>query len=144
MTVTPTQTKRHYLSDAIFLVGLESQDVPFLRQLEEALGHPVFSLFLGRRSCPPTMPLCLGIRETGLEDSLEGEPALAPSWRRSGSAPKRILLDADSGEPGAVAQRDLPLSFSPDPPAIWLPGCQGTQGPRNSAHRARSLFGIVR
>ena len=112
VTETPYQTKRHYLSDAIFLVGLESQDVPFLRQLEEALRHPAFSLFLGRRSCPPTMPLCLGIRETGLEDSLEGEPALAPSWRRSDSAPKRILLDADSGEPGAVAQRDLPLSFS--------------------------------
>lgn len=59
---TTYQTCRHYLSDAVFLVGLESGDETLLRRLETALRAPVFPLFLGRRSCPPTLPLCLGIR----------------------------------------------------------------------------------
>ena len=50
-------TYRYYLSDAIFLVGLESEDRSFLEQIERALRNPCFPLFLGRRSCPPTLPL---------------------------------------------------------------------------------------
>ncbi len=110
--VTSYETKRHYLADAIFLVGLESEDSTFLKRLEEALYHPAFSLFLGRRSCPPTLPLCLGIRETDLEAALRGEPLLTPSWRKTDSGVKRMLLDAYPEESGAVPQRDLSVSFS--------------------------------
>lgn len=42
-------TTRYYLSDAIFLVGLECEDKGFLQKLEYALKHPAFPLFLGRR-----------------------------------------------------------------------------------------------
>ena len=41
-------TTRYYLSDAIFLVGLECEDKGFLQKLEYALKHPAFPLFLGR------------------------------------------------------------------------------------------------
>lgn len=58
----PYVTYRHYLQDAVFLVGLESEDTALLQELETALKHPVYPLYLGRRSCPPTLPLCLGIR----------------------------------------------------------------------------------
>ena len=51
-------TYRHYLQDAVFLAGLESEDEALLRELEAALRHPVYPLYLGRRSCPPTLPLC--------------------------------------------------------------------------------------
>ena len=60
---TADVTYRYYLSDAVFLVGLESEEMSFLNALEEALKSPVSPLFLGRRSCPPTLPLALGIRE---------------------------------------------------------------------------------
>ena len=61
----PYVTYRHYLQDAVFLVGLESEDTALLQELETALKHPVYPLYLGRRSCPPTLPLCLGSgRET--------------------------------------------------------------------------------
>ncbi len=50
---------REYLSDAIFLVGLSSEDKEFLKKLMYALNNPVFTLFLGRKSCPPTLPLAL-------------------------------------------------------------------------------------
>ena len=110
--VTSYETRRHYLADAIFLVGLESEDAAFLRGLEEALRRPVFSLYLGRRSCPPTLPLCLGIREAGLEAALKEEPPLTSGRRKPGAGPGRMMLDAVPGEPGAVPRRDLPLSFS--------------------------------
>ena len=109
----PYVTKRYYLSDAIFLVGLESEDEALLQQLQQALAHPVYPLFLGRRSCPPTLPLCLGIRTTGLLDALETEPSQAPAWRRHPLAETRILADATPFQPGAVPRQDLPISFSP-------------------------------
>ena len=55
-------TYRHYLQDAVFLAGLESEDTALLLQLQDALQHPAFPLYLGRRSCPPALPLCLGLR----------------------------------------------------------------------------------
>lgn len=61
----PYVTYRHYLQDAVFLVGLESEDTALLQELETALKHPVYPLYLGRRSCPPTLPLCLDIRGRG-------------------------------------------------------------------------------
>ena len=108
----PYITYRHYLSDAIFLVGLESQEEAVLQDLVQALHHPVFPLFLGRRSCPPTMPLCLGIRQKDLKTALVEEPLLVPAWRKPVPGARRMVLDAAPGEPGAVPQRDLPLSFS--------------------------------
>lgn len=109
----PYVTRRYYLSDAIFLVGLESEDEPLLRQLQQALTHPVFPLFLGRRSCPPTLPLCLGIRPACLLDALKSEPSQAPAWSHLQPAEMRIVADAAPSQPGAVPRQDLPLSFSP-------------------------------
>lgn len=45
-------THRFYLSDATFLVGLEHEDAGLIEKIEDALKHPAFPLFLGRRSCP--------------------------------------------------------------------------------------------
>ena len=97
---------------AVFLAGLESRDDAFLQEMVRALHHPAFPLFLGRRCCPPTMPLCLGIRQKDLKTALTEEPLLIPAWRQPGPAVGRMVLDAAPGEPGAVPQRDLPLSFS--------------------------------
>lgn len=114
--VTKYVTNRYYLSDAIFLVGVECDNGELIEKLANALEHPVFPLFLGRRSCPPTLPICLGTREKCLKDSLEAEPWLLPEWRRNkeSSAQYRFVMDAN--EPGgktAVVQ-DLPLSFNPE------------------------------
>ena len=51
-------TDRYYLSDAVFLVAIESDDTELLKKIESALQRPVYPLFLGRRSCPPTLPAC--------------------------------------------------------------------------------------
>ena len=45
-------------------------DEELLKKIEYALLNPVFPLYLGRRSCPPTGRLCLGIRKIGIEEAL--------------------------------------------------------------------------
>lgn len=106
-------TWRYYLADAIFLAGLESDDLSFLEELNEALQRPAFPLFLGRRSCPPTLPLCLGIRETELEQALRSEPSLLPAWNKQHAASTRLVMDADPSDPGGAYRQDVALSFSP-------------------------------
>ena len=91
----------------MFLAGIESEDTALLQQLQQALLHPAFPLYLGRRSCPPTLPLCLGLRQCSLQEALQTEPPLCPGQQR------RLVLDADPLEPGTAPQRDVPVSFDP-------------------------------
>lgn len=109
---TNVQSKRYYLSDAVFLVGLESDDEAFFAQLEDALCHPVFSLFLGRRSCPPTPPLCRGIVAAPLEKALMSAPLQTAAWNKSVKKSLRMMVEVDGQTPGATSQRDLPITFS--------------------------------
>jgi CRISPR system Cascade subunit CasD len=110
-------TYRYYLSDATFLVGLESEEEEFLAVLQQALLHPAYPLFLGRRSCAPSLPLVVGIRSLDLLDALKNEPWQLTPWMQKKEKKQRVLLrlitDA-SGEDGIVAvQKDLPVTFHP-------------------------------
>lgn len=109
-------TRRYYLSDAIFLVGLSHSEDAFLGKLKEALLHPVFPLFLGRRSCPPSYPLVLGIRDCSLREALEQEPWLAQEWRQKRLPGKLRLVLENDGDGAAVLHRlkDVPVSFNPE------------------------------
>ena len=85
-------TVRYYLCDAIFLVGLESENKAFLEQLEYCLCHPVYPLFLGRRM---------------VQDDYARKKA-----GKAGTAALRILLDGNGETSSASVLRDVPLSFS--------------------------------
>lgn len=50
-------SKRAYLADAAFLVGLESADRVLLQHISRALIDPKWPLFLGRRAFPPSLPI---------------------------------------------------------------------------------------
>lgn len=101
-------TYRHYLQDAVFLVGLECEDVKILEELKSALEQPVFPLYLGRRSCPPTLPLLLGIQQGSLLEVLQKAPALC---ERREVESLRIVMDAEPGEYGSAVLKDIPISF---------------------------------
>ncbi len=108
-------TTRYYLADAVFVVGLEGEN-DFLQKLSYALQNPVFPLYLGRHSCPPTSPLVLGIREKSLLKALEEEPWQASDWFRKKQGKLKldsltIVCDTSADEPGAFWCRDLPISF---------------------------------
>lgn len=96
-------TNRYYLADAIFAVGLESDDRLLLEQIGQAIQAPVFPLYLGRRSCPPTGRVFLEISEKPLAEALL---AAAPPGA------SRLILDAEKDEPGGLI-RDMPISFDP-------------------------------
>lgn len=108
---------RLYLSDALFLAGLSCEDENFLHEISDAVNHPVFPLFLGRRSCPVTLPLNLGIRDTGLYAALQEEPWLVPEWRQKrllqGRAQTGLRIVMDAEEDHGAVRKDLPVSFSP-------------------------------
>jgi len=50
-------TRREYLCDASFLVALQGE-IGLIAELECALQKPKWTLYLGRKSCPPSRPLC--------------------------------------------------------------------------------------
>lgn len=51
-----TLTSRDYHHDAHFVALIEG-DAGALSEAFDGLSHPVFGMFLGRRSCPPALPL---------------------------------------------------------------------------------------
>lgn len=108
-------TSRHYLSDACFVAGVEG-DVRLLEGLQAALLRPVYPVYLGRRSCPPTRRLVLGIRDSDLEQALRVEPWHASEWyRRTRPAEVRLplTLDAPRAVRGDEVIADHPVSFDP-------------------------------
>jgi CRISPR system Cascade subunit CasD len=93
---------------------MESEDMQLLEQLEKALLHPVFPLFLGRRSCPPTLPLCLGTRQEDLVAALRQEPWQAAKFRQRKLSPElRLLAEGTEGTGVIHRLRDVPISFHP-------------------------------
>lgn len=99
-------TYRHYLSDAVFLAGLEGEE-GFLKELESALQNPRFPLFLGRRSCPPTLPIVIGIRNLPLETALRKEAPLGAGHEKL----MRVQMETDQPDTGMI--QDVPISFDP-------------------------------
>lgn len=99
-------TRRYYLSDAVFLAGIESESREQLEEIQAAIKAPVFPLFLGRRSCPPTLPIVLGISDLPLLDALKETPPLVDSVR----GPLRIYIE---GRWGRITKKiyDQPVSY---------------------------------
>lgn len=101
-------SNRYYLANAVFLVGLESEDFALLERLQAALLKPVWALFLGRKAFVPGEPILLedGLRKgETLERSLQGYPSLCEPEKDK----LRVVLEDRSG---AIVRTDQPLSFS--------------------------------
>ena len=109
---TSYMTTRYYLSDAVFLVGLYSDDEALMQRLEHAVRNPAHPLFLGRRSCPPEGRVCLGLRQMPLEEALKSEPSLIPPKPSKPDEPQRVRIVLDDPR-GTARLNDLPVSFSP-------------------------------
>lgn len=107
-------THRYYLSDAKFLVALAG-DAALLESVSDALQSPRWPPYLGRRSCPPEQPLCLGVsdRYADVRDALRHERWIAADWYRCRWHVEQleVFCDAREGERG-YDQTDMPLSFS--------------------------------
>ena len=91
---------RDYLADASFTVGLQSDDKELLEAIANNLRNPTWTLFLGRKAFPLTVPP-LGPNDCPEAGTLE-EHLLA---EKSG---KRIMLERPDGD---RTQHDWPLCF---------------------------------
>lgn len=103
-------TERYYLADATFLAGLEGENSQ-LQTIKDALESPIYPIFLGRRSCPPSGKLCLGIRDASLENSLRNEPWQASEWYQKSHSDEMLLdmmIETDSG----TLFHDQPITYS--------------------------------
>ena len=109
---------RYYLSDAAFLVGLESKDSDLIESLQAALRNPRWLLFLGRKACPPSMPVYLpdGIQDSDLRAALENYPWLGQLPKRYNQLKKenprglRVILENQNH--GESVRNDQPISFA--------------------------------
>jgi len=93
-------SRRDYLADASFTVGLESDDLSLLENIADSLKNPKWFLFLGRKSFPLTIPPLKpsDLPEEGrLEDFL-----FTPGGNR------RVVIEMPDGE---RSQEDWPLCF---------------------------------
>lgn len=102
-------TKREYLSDAVFVAGIECKDEQFMENIVAALKAPIFPLYLGRRSCPPTLPLMIGLeKDKTLIETLRTFPLQAVPSKNIHYI--FIYIDSDS-EKDSRFVRDDPISF---------------------------------
>lgn len=117
--VGPVVSRRYYLADAEFLVGLEGS-TELLHTIARAFEAPRWQIFLGRKSHVPSAPILLpaespwlgGWRDDGLWESITGCPWLGELDRaRRYQRPARLRIVIDD-QAGAETRRDVPLSFS--------------------------------
>ncbi len=71
-------TRREYLCDASFLVALQGTP-ELISELNTALENPKWTVFLGRKSCPPSLPLLNPEENTGFFDNLD-EALSSKAW----------------------------------------------------------------
>lgn len=91
---------RWYLADASFLVALQAEE-SWIAMLSGAIRNPVWPPFLGRKSCPPSVPLWAGEGNFAtLEDALASQPA----GNNQSPGRYRMVVDARFGE--GTPQRD--------------------------------------
>ncbi len=119
-------TRREYLAGASFLVALQGEPC-VIHSIAQALKSPKWPIFLGRRSCVPSVPV-LASPETGhwedLESALKAVPWIPGSTDHSDNNKTKTLSiltewrpNGSKESPSAVFEIwcDTPLSF--DPPA---------------------------
>ncbi|MFI0796874.1 type I-E CRISPR-associated protein Cas5/CasD [Micromonospora rubida] len=122
-------TQRFYLQDAVFVTAVNGP-TDLLRILADALRSPAFPLALGRRSCPPTLPLLLTPDATNHADrdalwpGLPLEVLRRVPWQANdnhrasrghrGKPPTAIDLPVTvDDEHGDDVRIDVPASFDP-------------------------------
>lgn len=87
-------SRRHYLADADFLVGLDGSQAQ-LEPLADALDRPRWQLYLGRKSYLPAAPVLVGVRPDPLEVALRMEPWPSPH-RTDRAHLERLIGELDS------------------------------------------------
>lgn len=122
--VAPTlPTTRQYLSDAVFVVAVTHPEATEVSLHLEALQRPHWPLFLGRKSCPPALPI--GVAVTDADDGVDALTRL-PVFTVGDAGPLvQALIVHDAANPEQAS------SYLNDDPVSW--------GWRTRAHAGRAI-----
>ncbi|WP_298591597.1 type I-E CRISPR-associated protein Cas5/CasD [uncultured Kocuria sp.] len=98
---------KHYLAGASFTAALWGEET-VMEAAAAALHRPARALYLGRRACPPAVPVLAGLHRGDPVRMLETYPAhrLADP-----AAPVKVTVPSVPGDGGGRAQFDHPLDF---------------------------------
>lgn len=111
-------TQRYFLEDAVFVAAIGHEDDAWMNRIGEALLHPYFQLFMGRRSYPVPDDYFMGFRNVDVISALKQEPWHAASWYENKNRKEQLLslpvcADADLiQESSDTYRRDSVESFS--------------------------------
>lgn len=106
-------SQRYYLADAVFLVGLWSDDDALLDEIHAGLKHPQYPLYLGRRAFPPAGPIRTVVVQAELENALSEAPWQVRGAQVHGPATLDLYLDAEVEGLVDFSLEDIPVSFDP-------------------------------
>jgi len=103
-------SRRFFISDACFLVGLEKNETILLEKIISALKTPKWPLFLGRKSFPSSAPICL-TDEPIKKPLLEVMKTYPWQGRPKDQPPEvlRLVYECKFGE--GEPRLDVPISF---------------------------------
>jgi CRISPR system Cascade subunit CasD len=79
-------TRRDYLADAAFVVAVTGPD-DLVDRLALAVRSPRYTPFLGRKSCPPALPMLVGVVPGPASEALATVPAYQPPAATQQQAP---------------------------------------------------------
>lgn len=105
-------TERFYLQDASFVAAARGE-AALVEMLADAVRRPAFPLFLGRRSCPPSAPPYLELREDDVRAALTHTPWQAAQHVRDRVRTATVALPytIDASGPGDGESHDVPSTF---------------------------------
>ena len=104
-------TERLYLADASFVVALGGTDSVLVERIASAVGDPRWPLFLGRRSCPPSVPIGSIAPRVVEATPAEAIVGVVLGVRRGDKAPPKIRMVVEADAANGDARMDVPLSF---------------------------------
>lgn len=111
----PYITNRYYLQDAVFAVAIGHKDEQWMDEIEDALKHPYYQPFLGRRSNPLTADFFIGTTNEDAVRSLEQLAWQAAPWFKKKNSVEKLTIYADAdliSQGSSTLIRDRVVSFS--------------------------------
>lgn len=106
-------TRRHYLSDAVFVVAVMTADDTTVERLADALSRPHWAPYLGRRSCVPDEPFLLRRHVDDPEEELRSRVPLSRTAPRAEDGDSRttgtITVDFLSEQPPSTGDPAEPV-----------------------------------
>ncbi|WP_164479122.1 CRISPR-associated protein Cas5 [Nakamurella antarctica] len=114
-------SRRHYLSDAEFMVAISHPDDRITDQLLQSVSNPVFATYLGRKACLPRFPFVLGVSDLGADQLLTDLPTTRRNQKLRkllSQAPSDSLTgfddDTDELDPMGAIQRVTASNRKPE------------------------------